>query len=210
MAVSATSKRRRLPLAERERGTCANPRCGERFEKLRADARYCSRPCQSRTSNSHTNKARATTREGRGGTNSATSAFHAQNPQHSLGVAAPPYAAFGLRAVPRLKGETLVWEAANEVTHKVRIAGKNANANALGFVMKIESPSLRQDRAVPAHDDGWWGRVKDGATEFAFGPATLDRAKAATEAFLRREPLLPPRGDERCRSGALWTLIGGR
>jgi hypothetical protein len=114
------------------------------------------------------------------------------------------YADFGLRASPRFKGETIEWTSCNDVTRKATIAGKNANASALAYVIKIESPSLRLDRSVPAHDDGWWGRVGD---EFSFGPCTTpERAQAATEAFLRRDPLPAPRGNERYRKGNVWSL----
>jgi hypothetical protein len=126
----------------------------------------------------------------------------------------PKYAAFGLRSSPRFAHDEFIWSSCNEVTHKVSIAGKNANAHALGFVIKIEGGRVGQNQrtAVRSHDDGWWARVKEGrTTEFSFGPcATPERAKAATEAFLRREPLPAPRGDERYRKGGVLALIGGR
>jgi hypothetical protein len=62
----------------------------------------------------------------------------------------------------------------------------NANASALGFVIKVDGAT------APSLDDGWWARVKDGAAEFSFGPcANPERAKTAAEAFLRRAPLPP-------------------
>jgi hypothetical protein len=187
------------------RSTC--PQCAEAFERYETSrpSRYCGRTCQSRAAATRINARRAPTGNALGrprkaqATTIAGGAIRVNSPQHSLGVEAPKYAAFGLRAAPRLKGETLKWEAYNEVTHKVSIAGKNANANALGFTMKTEG-------CVHPGDDGWWGVV---GKEFSFGPSTLDRAKAATEAFLRRDPLLPPRDHERYRQGTVWKLIGG-
>jgi hypothetical protein len=203
--------------------SCA--RCDKEFERYTTSrtSRYCGRACQSRASNERTNARRAPTGNVLGrpkkpqATYIAGDAFRVNLPQQNRASQAPRYASFGVRASPRLRGETLDWIACNDVTRKVVIAGKNANANALGFVIKIESPGLCVDlgqsplRVVPAHDDGWWGRVKDGATEFAFGPCTTpERAQAATEAFLRRDPLLTPKGNERYRKGSLWSLIGGR
>ena len=197
--------------------SCAH--CGQDYKRIEGSrpSRYCGRACQSRASNARTNTRRAPTGNAPGrprrvqATHIAGDAFRVNFAQENLAFQTPRYASFGLRASPRFKGETLDWIACNDVTRKAVIAGKNANANALGFVIKIESTSLHQTRSVPAHDDGWWGRVKDNGVEFSFGPCTTpERAQAATEAFLRRDPLLTPRGNERYRKGALWETIGGR
>ena len=193
--------------------SCA--RCDKEYERYSTSrtSRYCGRVCQKAATNTRSNARRARTGNALGrprksqATHIAGDAFRVSQPQQNQASQAPKYASFGLRASPRLKGETLDWIACNDVTRKVVIAGKNANANALGF-------AIRTDGSIHPGDDGWWGRCRFAtgvAGDFSFGPCTTpERAQAATEAFLRRDPLPAPRGNERYRKGAVWGLIGGR
>jgi hypothetical protein len=197
-AMSATSKSRPATL---KHTSC--PQCGKRFEKRRTDARYCSTPCQSKAADARKNAKRQPTGNPPGrprrasATHIAERVVRVSQPQQFCGVPAPKYASFGLRAVPRFANEKLVWKACNEVTHKVTKDG-NENVSALGFAIKVEGSG---------HDDGWWARV---GNEFAFGPTTAERAKLATEAFLRRDPLPAPKDHERYRKDDLWRIIHGR
>jgi hypothetical protein len=192
--------------------TCV--RCGEEYKRLETSrpSRYCGRPCQKAATNARSNARRAPTGNPRGRPTGRKAPIQRETPSDLIHPSKSRanglrYAAFGLRAVPRFTGETIEWTACNDVTRKATIAGKNANASALAYAIKIESPSLRLDRSIAAHDDGWWGRV---GNEFSFGPcATPERAQTATEAFLRREPMPQPRGNERYRKGNVWNLIGG-
>ena len=147
--------------------TCAH--CGQDYKRIEGSrpSHYCGRPCQSRAAATRTNARRGPTGNAPGrprsaqATHIAGDAIRVSQPQQICVVQTPRYASFGLRASPRFKGETLDWIACNDVTRKAIIVRKNANANALGFVLKIESTSLHSTRSVPAHDDGCWGRVKD-------------------------------------------------
>jgi hypothetical protein len=89
----------------------------------------------------------------------------------------------------------LEWIACNEATLKCIREG---SAAAVGWAMLVE---------VTANRDAWFGRIGE---DFAFGPTTRPRAKAAVEARLSGRPFDKHEdSNERMWAGTCWRLLGG-
>jgi hypothetical protein len=158
--------------------TC--PNCGKAFQPWRAQ-RFCSERCRKAVENRRL-------RGSEPGKGNDTS-----DPLTASSLASTPD---GIASMAGLSDATvdrpLVWLASNEVTHKLVHEGRD---RALGWAMLIEGR-------------GWFGRVRDDRGHWSFGPSTLNRARLAVEAWLRREPF-DKIGDERTWRGDCGALLCG-
>ena len=150
--------------------------CGKRFTKWRAK-RYCSEPCSRKAQNG-----RVRGLSTYGATQQPTAQIYPieAGPERQDGASVTP-----TEAVDRER--PFLWTAANEVTRKLTREG---SSDAIGWAILIDG-------------HGWFGRI---GKDFAFGPTTQPRAKAAVEARLRGEPFQKTDREKSWR-GTCWRLL---
>lgn len=153
------------------------PQCGKRFHTMRDERRFCSEKCRKRAENNRLRGAPATLVA----EPEKSSEIVEQNQQPETPLRGEYPLSEGARAA--------AWTAINEITRKLTSEGK-----AVGWVMYID------------RQGAWFGRVWDDRGNFSFGPATLDRAQRAVEAWVKHEPL-DKREGERSWMGDCLALV---